>query len=530
MGMTRAVGALLMLLALSGCSDETAGSPSAEEGSIAECEDGTLGCPCYNNGTCNTGLECDAGVCDEVSAEETGGGESVQPGGLGAPCEGNMDCDSQFCVAGPDGFYCTIPCLSECPDGYLCKQVTNAGSDLIFLCVPDQNFDECHTSPDDAACDDGNACTVDDKCKDGWCMGGTPLDCDDGNPCTTPGCNFKSGCEYTPQDGVCDDGDLCTSGDFCQDGECVGSGSIDCSSDDPCLVGVCAAFEGCVYEEVVCDDGDPSTIDFCSLDGCKHIETCDKLVNDQALCTLSGSAGEAVECELKLASASLAATHAYGLQIKLTYPESLLTLTQFTACSSCQDSVPPMSLSTGHFVALAPEDTDEWNGAGEILIVNLGLPSPITTAIYDGGSIQGSSEFMTARFVLDVDIPEWAPIPVLLTEAEASDGNAAPLSKTLKDRTILTEKILIPCESNGQPCDDFNACTTGDICIAKVCMGEEKPCDDGDPCTYDHCDVNAGCFSGLAGDGCACDDGDPCTLETSCQTGLCLGSPHPSCQ
>jgi hypothetical protein len=502
-------GMFLSLAVLAGCHDDTAGSPNE---SVDAVDGGAVDVP------------------ELPPPDSSGTGGEIEPGGLGSPCESNKDCDSLFCVAGPDGFYCTVPCLTECPEGYLCKQVTNAGSDLIFLCVPDQNFDECHAAANGTPCDDGNACTVGDDCEDGWCLGGLPLDCDDGDPCTEPGCNFKSGCEYIPVDAACDDGDQCTMEDFCQDGQCVGSGAQDCVSDDPCVTGACAPFEGCVYEPVVCDDGDPLTVDYCALDGCKHVEVCDKLVDDTALCVVSGSAGDVVDCELRLASASLMETHAFGLQIKLGYPENLLTLSHFTACPSCQDTVPPMALSTGHFVALAPAIAAEWDGGGEILIINLGVPSPITTAFYDGGNVQGSAQFMTAHFIVDVDVPASAGISVVLVEAEASDGNAAPLGKTIKERTILTEKIQIPCELNGAPCDDFNACTVQDLCVAKVCAGEEHPCDDGDSCTYDHCDVNVGCFSGLAPDGCACDDGNACTIETTCQSGICLGDAHPSCQ
>jgi len=285
-----------------------------------------------------------------------------------------------------------------------------------------------------------------------------------------------------------------------------------------------------MFEAVTCDDGNPATLDYCAPEGCVAIETCGNLVDEQALCTVSGSAGDLVQCELKLASASLDETHAFGLQLALTYPENLLTLSHFTACADCSESVPPTSLSTGHFVALAPTTAEEWNGGGELLIINLGQPSPITTALFDGGSIVGVSNFMVAHFLLDTDVPDSAAIAVLLANADASDGNAAPLGKVIKERTILTEKIQVSCAQNGEPCDDWNACTVEDLCVAKVCAGEEKPCDDGDACTYDHCDVNVGCFSGPALDGCECDDGDPCTIETSCLSGLCTGTPHPSCQ
>jgi PKD repeat protein len=72
--------------------------------------------------------------------------------------------------------------------------------------------------------------------------------CDDGNPCTADVCN-NGVCEHIPlADGsACDDGDACTENDLCFGGNCAGS-------------------------PVNCDDGDPSTFDFCdSGSGCYHV-------------------------------------------------------------------------------------------------------------------------------------------------------------------------------------------------------------------------------------------------------------------
>jgi hypothetical protein len=73
------------------------------------------------------------------------------------------------------------------------------------------------------ACDDGNACTVDDACNgSGSCIGQSCLD--DGNPCTTDSCDTVAGCLHVPvPDGmVCDDDDPCTSMDACTGGVCGG--------------------------------------------------------------------------------------------------------------------------------------------------------------------------------------------------------------------------------------------------------------------------------------------------------------------
>jgi len=41
--------------------------------------------------------------------------------------------------------------------------------------------------------------------------------------------------------------------------------------------------------------------------------------------------------------------------------------------------------------------------------------------------------------------------------------------------------------NNTLPCDDGDACTTGDVCTAGACAGTPLDCDDGNPCTADTC-------------------------------------------
>ncbi|MBM4371882.1 MAG: hypothetical protein FJ098_09520 [Deltaproteobacteria bacterium] len=75
---------------------------------------------------------------------------------------------------------------------------------------------------------------------------------------------------------------------------------------------------------------------------------------------------------------------------------------------------------------------------------------------------------------------------------------------------------------NGAPCDDGDACTANDHCVAGVCGGSSVPCDDGNPCTDDGCSPESGCRF-LAGTGAACDDGNSCTETDACVAGVCLG-------
>lgn len=78
---------------------------------------------------------------------------------------------------------------------------------------------------------------------------------------------------------------------------------------------------------------------------------------------------------------------------------------------------------------------------------------------------------------------------------------------------------------DGTPCNDGNACTTGDACLDGACVGTPRDCDDGNPCTDDACDTATGCAH--LPNTAPCDDGDPCTGPDACADRLCAGERLP---
>lgn len=136
---------------------------------------------------------------------------------------------------------------------------------------------DCNTK----SCSQGNACIVEQSCTAGSCVGGTV------KKCTTPpnGCFAASGnceapagtCAYSPRvDAACDDGDPCTVSDRCgATGACVGSPRMCTNPPSQChtAVGLCSGTDGgaCVYtlvEGQSCSDGNSCSIgDRCSAAG-----------------------------------------------------------------------------------------------------------------------------------------------------------------------------------------------------------------------------------------------------------------------
>lgn len=128
----------------------------------------------------------------------------------------------------------------------------------------------CSHAAVSGGCDDGNACTLQDGCSGGACVGGAVKPCDDGNACTTDGCD-KGVCIATPHSKPCNDGDPCTSGEACSAGACTGGSPKDCSDGIACTADTCAGGK-CNHapKDGTCDDGDPCTADSCDDKGCQH--------------------------------------------------------------------------------------------------------------------------------------------------------------------------------------------------------------------------------------------------------------------
>jgi hypothetical protein len=176
----------------------------------------------------------------------------------GAACDDGDDCTAgDRCLAG----VCGAGGAVECDDQNPC---TTDACDPSAGCV--------HTF-NQKPCDDGSACTLEDRCFSGVC-GGTALGCDDGNPCTDDVCDAASGCVWKPRTGACEDGNACTAGDTCVDAVCTPGPAPDCGENNPCLDASCDPATGCVANLVDgdCDDESACTSgDTCVEGACKGV-------------------------------------------------------------------------------------------------------------------------------------------------------------------------------------------------------------------------------------------------------------------
>lgn len=192
-------------------------------------------------------------------------------------CDSNGECQNDPITGGEcsDGNACTTggTCVSGVCEG-IALDCDNGEPCTKDSCDPDTGKCVSENLEDGTACDDGNACTLDDQCQSGKCTG-TGKQCDDGNPCTANACEADN-CSFPAarQGEACQNpASLCTVGQVCADGACVGGEPKDCADTNPCTEDSCDSTTGnCLHTPIAssteCSDGNLCTVnDACDENG-----------------------------------------------------------------------------------------------------------------------------------------------------------------------------------------------------------------------------------------------------------------------
>ena len=170
-------------------------------------------------------------------------------------------------MTAPTGTSAFTELPAEIVDGNHARASTLILSNILVAMRPSG----CHGN---SPCNDGNACTFNDRCVNGQCRG-TPYTCDDGNVCTNNVCDGAGGCSFTPNSAPCNDDNLCTRNDTCANGACAGI-AFTCDDGNVCTDDACNG-SGCTFtpNHAPCDDGNACTSnDTCSGGVCGGSFSC----------------------------------------------------------------------------------------------------------------------------------------------------------------------------------------------------------------------------------------------------------------
>ena len=354
---------------------------------------------------------------DIVSDEtEPDGYQPVVACDVDADCDDLQDCTVDSCVDSDNGdrFCQWKPAPGTCRINGVCFEAGAITDNQCKLCDPDNSWNSWTFKANGSSCYE-DECAMGGTCQDGDCVGASDAHCDDGNACTVDLCDPATvGCHHLQLSGIpCDDGDPCTTIDMCFVGACQGHAPI-----------------------TLCDDGNDCTADTCSsVDGsCVHQPFTGGSCQADDLCATSGS---------------------------------------------CDAGV---CIPSGEKVC------DDMN------FCTIDLCNALTGCYH---------------------LPNQSPCCIGAVSA-CDDSNPCT------DDSCDPETGDCSYQFNVADCDDQNACTSGDACIDGNCVGTTVECLDADPCTADSCDPASGCvFAPSSGE--PCDDGQECSTGDVCVDGQCVG-------
>ena len=450
----------------------------------------------------------ETGQCSVQAANEAGGCDD------GDPCTVGDTCAAGVCLAGGP---------QNCNDGDPCTDDS---------CQPGVG---CVYALNNAPCSDGDTCTVNDKCLNGDCVPGQSMACDDGNPCTDDACTQNLGCAHTPNQAACSDGNFCTIGDHCAQGKCVATEGTDCDDANVCTDDTCIPGSGCVHSinaapcddadicttgdhcqngfcsaagNLPCEDGNPCTSDSCNtLTGCQFTPADGLNCSDDNLCTV-GETCQAGKC----------------------VPAGAADCNDGNLCTD--DSCNP---ATGCHYQINTNPCDDNNACTiKDVCANSQCQSSGSLACDDGNGCTDDScdAALGCQFLpnaLACDDGDACTQTDTCANGECVGSN--PLD--CNDNNICTDEScdqLGGCQhkNNSSICDDTDACTITDSCVDGQCVGSGIPdCNDDKVCTDDSCDAAQGCLN-LPIDG-GCEDGNACTANDFCQNGDCQSGGAVNC-
>lgn len=474
------------------------------------------GTTCNDGSACTSGETCRGGACGSPSTTV-----SCAPSDqchLAGSCDpGTGQCSNP---AKANGAACSDG--SACTAGETCQGGTCGSPSTNVTCTP---FDQCHATgtcdpgtgqcsnpskEDGTTCSDGSACTSGETCRNGSC--GAPsatVACTASDQCHVGGsCDPATGQCSNPikENGTaCSDASACTTGESCQSGICDSPTTrVACTPSDQCHVaGACDPSDGtCTNplkaDDSSCDDGSACT----AGESCQH-GTCGSPVTT-VTCGAQGQCRDAGTCD--------AATGRCSTPAKV----DGTACTDSDACTrgeTCQNGGCGSPSST---IECTPVDQCHDSGACDAETGSCTKPAKLEAAQCDDGRSCTSGDRCVSG----------ACAPVAIDCACGSDADCSPLDQCHAQGTcdLATGKCSAPAKPEGTSCNDGSFCTRQDVCVAGTCTGTNPIiCAAFDQChRAGACDPATGeCSNPAQPESTPCDDQDACTTGEECHGGLC---------
>jgi hypothetical protein len=471
-----------------------------------KCTGGTS-CPttCATDTDCDTsGYYCSGGSCVPKIGQGGACTADDQCGGT-TKCVDNVCCGSSTCGSCQA---CNVPLhVGTCwplamgttdPKG-VCVDKLPGSCDTNGKCDGAGN---CQKYPNGTTCNDGNACTQTDTCQAGACSGGNPVTCTAQDQCHAVGaCDPATGTCSNPNkpDGAaCNDGNACTQTDTCQAGACSGGNPVVCTASDQChTAGTCSPATGACSnpnkaDGSGCNDGNACTqTDTCQAGACSG--------GNPVVCTASDQCHTAGTCSPATGACSNP-NKADGAACN-----------DGNACNQTDTCQAGVCVGGNPVVCTA---SDQCHTAGTC--------SPATGACSNPNKADGSG-CNDGNACTQTDTCQAGACtggnPVICTASDQchTAGTCSPATGACSN----------PNKPDGSGCNDGDACTQTDTCVAGTCTGANPVvCTASDQChLVGTCDSMSGVCSNLAKmDGTPCNDGNACTQTDACQAGACMGN------
>ena len=480
------------------------------------------------------------------------------------PCDENSDCQAGWCVDHMGDSVCTIDCVEECPDGWLCEQI-GTGPDVGYFCIspythlcrPCQTSADCKAAtgvedvclvlgPQGSFC--GADCSESEVCPGGYsCVEavtaerGAVTQCvpDSGEcKCTDKAVSLGLGaaCHTENEFGVCAGLRTCSADglgecdapvaamELCNgvDDDC--SGEVDdgefvdgafanlCDDGNDCTEDSCGGEAGCSWQPLAegeCQDGDPCTIaDLCVSGLC--LSGGNLNCDDNNICTddwcnpMEGCVNDANQVACDDGDAC----------------------TMGDTCSGGECIGGGEAPGCDDANVCTSDDCDAQSGCTHEVI-----PGCCNDNVECADGDACTNDVCVANGCKNTFMPGCCK-----ANGDCDDGDFCT-EDTCQNNVCFNAPIPDCCKVDLE-CSDGNACTS-DKCIANLCKNSSiagccktnQDCLDDDPCTEDVCQ-GENCLNKIVLGCCktnlACDDGNPCTGD-SCQGNLCQHDVIPEC-